>query len=115
MIKCLLVGLFSGVISGMGIGRGALLIPAVVFFCGFSQQEAQLVNLVYFIPTAISALFMHKKNGNIEVSVIKPLVIYGVLGAILGSFIASAIDDFILRKLFGAFIGIMGIMEILKK
>ena len=49
MIKCIIIGFFSGIISGMGIGGGALLIPAVVFFCKMSQQQGQFINLLYFI------------------------------------------------------------------
>ncbi|OUQ58359.1 permease [Tyzzerella sp. An114] len=115
MIKCIIIGFFSGIISGMGIGGGALLIPAVVFFCKMSQQQGQFINLLYFIPTALSALFMHNRKGNIEKSIIKPLVLYGIGGALIGSFIASSIDEYILRKIFGVFITIMGVIEIFKK
>ena len=36
-----LTGFLSGIISGMGIGGGAILIPALVFFEGVGQQMAQ--------------------------------------------------------------------------
>ena len=118
MIKCIFIGFFSGIISGMGIGGGAILIPSVIFFCNLSQIEAQYINLIYFIPTAISALILHNKNNNIEKKIIKPLIIYGILGAILGSFLAlliKSINENILMKFFGVFIGIMGIIELFKK
>ena len=115
MIMCILIGVLSGIISGMGIGGGAVLIPAVVFFCGLTQKEAQFINLIYFIPTGISALFMHYKNGNIEKSILKSLILYGIIGALAGAFIASMIDEMLLRKLFGCFIGVMGIVEIFRK
>ena len=72
MITGALAGFLSGIISGMGIGGGAILIPVVTLTMGFGQKEAQFLNLVYFIPTAIAALYKHRKNGNIEKGIIKP-------------------------------------------
>lgn len=109
------VGFLSGIISGMGIGGGTLLIPALVFLLGMGQQEAQGINLLYFIPTAVTALFLHKKNGNLETVVLKPLIIYGLLGAAAGAVLAVNIDAGLLKKLFGGFLVIMGISEFFKQ
>ena len=65
-MKLILIGLFSGIISGMGIGGGVLLIPFLVLFNDVSQIDAQGVNLVVFIPVAIIALLTHRKEGNLE-------------------------------------------------
>ena len=42
------IGFLSGIISGMGIGGGAILIPALTLFYGIEQKLAQGINLVYF-------------------------------------------------------------------
>ena len=60
------IGFISGIISGMGIGGGAILIPALVMLTDLSQQSIQGINLIYFIPTAIAALISHIKDGNVE-------------------------------------------------
>ena len=109
------IGVVSGIISGMGIGGGAILIPAVTMLYDISQQQAQNVNLIYFIPTAIIALFFHFKNGSIEKPVLKKLIIYGIIGAIAGSFIAINMKPDLLRKIFGGFLGVMGVYEFFKK
>ena len=49
----ILIGLVSGVISGMGIGGGTILIPALCFIMNLEQQQAQNINLLFFIPTAV--------------------------------------------------------------
>ena len=41
------IGFFSGIISGMGIGGGTILIPALLFLTEVNQQQAQGVNLIY--------------------------------------------------------------------
>ena len=58
-------GFLSGIIGGMGIGGGTILIPIMTIFLGFDQKTAQAVNLIYFIPTAITALTIHVKNRQI--------------------------------------------------
>ena len=57
-----LAGLASGIISGMGMGGGAVLIPVLVLVANPGQHIAQSVNLLYFIPTAVAALIIHFKN-----------------------------------------------------
>ena len=110
-----LIGVVSGIISGMGIGGGAILIPALTMLYETPQQQAQNVNLIYFIPTAIIALTLHFKNGNIEKPVLTKLIIYGVIGAVAGSLIAINMKPDLLRKFFGGFLAIMGIYEFFKK
>ena len=115
MIWLFLVGLISGIISGMGIGGGVILIPALTLIFGFEQKIAQNINLLYFIPTAIIAIFVHSKNKTIEKQGLFKIIIFGIIGAIFGSIIAINLNGEILRKIFGWFLLVMGISEILKK
>ncbi len=110
----ILTGLASGIISGMGIGGGTVLIPALTILVGIDQKTAQAINLIYFIPTAAVALVNHFKNGRIEKKAALKIVPIGVAGAIIGSFIAMRVNPGLLRKCFGVFLGIMGILEIIK-
>lgn len=115
MILFLIIGLLSGIISGMGIGGGTILIPALSIFFDLKQHTAQNINLIYFIPTAIIALITHTKSGNIEKKVLWKIIIFGFFGAVIGSIVAINLDSYILRKLFGFFLLFMGICEIFKK
>ncbi|MPN09801.1 hypothetical protein SDC9_157093 [bioreactor metagenome] len=110
-----LIGLASGIISGMGIGGGTILIPALSFIMETPQQQAQMINLLFLVPTAIVALIKHKKEGNIDFKTAKPVIFYGIIGAIIGSIIAVNMEAELLRKFFGGFLFIMGIIEIFKK
>lgn len=110
-----LVGFASGIISGMGIGGGTLLIPALVFLQDMTQQQAQGINLIYFVPTAVIALITHKKKGNIQGDILKPIILAGLLAAVAGALIAVALDATLLKRCFGVFLLIMGILEIRKK
>lgn len=108
----LIIGFFSGIISGMGIGGGSILIPALVIFQGLGQQEAQGVNLSVFLPVAIVALITHHKKGNIDFSFAKTIIVGGIIGAIIGSFLALKIDPLQLRKYFAFFLLLIGIYEL---
>lgn len=108
-------GLASGVISGMGIGGGTILIPALTIFLNLSQHDAQGINLLYFIPTAITALAVHIKNKNIVYKTAAVLALAGAVGAGFGAYLANKTNGNLLKKLFAAFLLIMGIYEILKK
>lgn len=110
-----LIGLAAGIISGMGIGGGAILIPALVFFVKPEQHVAQSVNLLFFIPTAIVALVIHIKHKNVDFKMGVPILLFGIGGAILGSNFALSIDGEILRKIFGVFLLAMGLYEIFGK
>ena len=114
MIWLCLIGIVSGIISGMGIGGGAILIPAITFLFDYGQRTAQNINLIYFIPTAIIALITHSKNKAIEKNAVKQIAGWGIIGAIAGAMIAVNLDNDILRILFGMFLLVMGISEFFK-
>jgi len=111
----ILIGLASGVVSGLGIGGGTILIPALVFLFGMDQHAAQKINLIYFVPTAAVALITHFRNKNVEVRPLPVIVIAGVIGAAAGSLVAVRMDGDVLKKIFGVFLFLMGIYEVFKK
>ena len=115
MMWVAVVGCCSGIISGMGIGGGTILIPALLFFTDITQQQAQGVNLIYFVPTAITALITHQKKGNLDWKTARPLAVLGLAGAAAGAFLAGSLESESLRKIFGGFLFLMGLSEIFKK
>jgi uncharacterized membrane protein YfcA len=109
------IGLASGIISGMGIGGGAVLIPALTILFAMNQLEAQHINLLYFLPTAAIALVTHRKKGNIEKKGLLRLTLFGLLGAAAGAVFASRVDAGLLGKGFGIFLLGMGAYELFRK
>jgi hypothetical protein len=115
LIVPILAGLASGIISGMGIGGGTILIPVLVFILNVDQHIAQSINLLYFVPTASIALFVHIKNKRIDMKLALIIVAFGVAGAILGSYFAVSVPSVMLKKMFGIFLFAMGIYETFRK
>ena len=114
MISGILTGLFSGIVSGMGIGGGAILIPALIMLENINQQVAQGINLVYFIPTAAVSLIVHIRRKNVEIKTALLIGTSGILGAVFGSAVAKSIHSSMLGKLFGLFLLGIGVYEIFK-
>ena len=114
-MKLILIGLFSGIISGMGIGGGVILIPSLVLLSNIEQLQAQGINLVVFIPSAIIALITHKNEGNLDNQHNKKIIIGGIIGAIIGSLFATRIEGNNLRTFFGIFLLGVGLHELFKK
>lgn len=99
----------------MGVGGGAVLIPVLTAFMGVEQKVAQCVNLVYFVPTAITALIVHIKNKSVDFKTALPVTGFGIIGAVIGSFLALYISGGMLRKLFGIFLFGIGINQFFDK
>lgn len=110
-----LIGLISGIVGGMGIGGGTILIPAFSFFMLIDQHIIQSVNLIYFIPTAIVALIIHVKNKFIDYKTALNIIIFGVLGSVIGAYAAVNLPSATLKKMFGIFLFFMGIYEVFAK
>ena len=109
-----IIGFFAGIIGGMGMGGGTILIPALILFAHIDPKFAQRINLLSSIPMTIFALIVHIRNKNVVFSLVIPIAIFGVLGAIFGSFVANYLSSQLLRKIFGIFLLIIGCLEIKK-
>ena len=108
----LLIGVVSGIVSGTGMGGGTILIFLLTNLLGKEQHIAQASNLIFFIPTAIVAIFVNVKNKNIDTKLAVIISIFGIVGAIIGANISIHIDVKKLKLLFGIFLGIIAINEI---
>ena len=75
LLTAFLAGTATGVLSAFGVGGGSLLLIYLTAFAGFSQQAAQGINLLYFLPAAAAALPAHRKNGLLDRKTILPLYI----------------------------------------
>lgn len=111
-MKEILIGTFSGIFSGIGMGGGTILIFLLTTFAGLEQHIAQATNLIYFVPTAISAIIVNYRDKNIDTRLAKYISLYGIIGAIIGALISINLDVQKLRKFYGIFLAIIAIHEI---
>ena len=110
-----LCGLGAGTISAWGVGGGTLLLLVMTLFLGVDQRAAQAINLLFFLPTALSALICHAKGGYLDKPTLKAAIPAAVVLALLGAWAATALDTGLLRKPFGVYLLASGISLILPK
>ena len=62
-IVSLLVAAILGFLAGLGVGGGSLLILWLTLVLGLEHTQARIINLLFFIPSAvISSLFRWKQG-----------------------------------------------------
>ena len=79
---------------------------------GVEQHTAQATNLIFFIPTSISAIITTWKDKLIDFKLGIPIVIFGIIGAIIGAKISVNMNVDILKRCFGIFLGLIAVYEI---
>lgn len=111
-MKEILIGFISGIVSGTGMGGGTILILCLSIFFSVDQKTAQATNLIFFVPTSIAAIYINIKEKKIDFKVGKVIILFGIIGAIIGAIIAKNIDTKLLKKSFGIFLAFIAVHEI---
>ncbi|MDP4263802.1 MAG: sulfite exporter TauE/SafE family protein [Bacteroidota bacterium] len=96
------VGLAAGILSGLvGVGGGIIIVPALVFFLGFSQLQAQGTSLgLLLLPVGIFAVINYYKSGYIDLKVVGVMCLAFVAGGWIGSKLALRLDQETVKKIF---------------
>src|SRR6476620_6404074 len=87
VVLLLLIGLAAGMLSGLvGVGGGIIVVPALVFALGFTQQQAQGTSLgLLLLPIGIFAVINYYKAGHIDLKVVGIMSLAFVAGGFIGS------------------------------
>lgn len=99
-----LLGIVAGTLSGLiGIGGGIIIIPALIFLFGLSQQEAQGTTLALMIPPiGLLAALQYYQQGYVNLKIAAFICIGFFLGGWLGAKFATSLSTVVLEKIFGA-------------
>jgi len=108
----LAVGTLLGALAGLGTGGGSLLLLWLTLIMGMPQQGARSINLLFFLPGALIASFLRRKQGVLEVKKLIPAMVAGCLAAAAGSLLSRVLDTEILKKCFGALLLYTGAREL---
>ncbi len=115
LIICSAAGLISGMIGALGLGGGGVLIIYLTVFASVPQTQAQGMNLLFFMPCALVALYFHTKAKLVKWRYAVPMSLIGFVGAIAGCLLAGYLGGDFLRKLFGGYVLALGLFELFKK
>ncbi len=97
------IGIITGVMAGMlGIGGAIIMIPALVYFMGFSQHMAQGTSLAVMLPPiGIIAAYNYYKAGEVNLKFALILAATFLIGSYFGSKLALNLPQAALKKIFG--------------
>ena len=112
-VVLLFTGVFTGFLSGMmGVGGGAIMVPALILLLGYGQHIAQGTSLVAMIPAGTAGCATHWKLGNIQKELLPGLVAGAVVGTYLGAAAANLLPDGQLRVAFAVVLVLMGVRNL---
>lgn len=96
------IGLLAGMLSGMvGVGGGIIVVPALVFFLGFTQKQAQGTSLALLsLPVVILAALNYYNQGLVEIRTVLVMAVAFLVGGFLGSKIALSVPEESLKRFF---------------
>ena len=105
MIEAVVIGLVAGVVAGLlGVGGGALFVPALTLGLGLSQLHAEATSLLAIIPVALVGTLRQRRHGNVDLRTGAVLGLLAVGGAAAGVAIANAVPQRGLELGFGVFL-----------
>lgn len=101
-----IIGLFAGILSGfVGVGGGVIIVPALVFFLGLTQHQAQGTSLfVLSMPVVIFAVLNYWKTGDVNWKFGLIIASTFVIGAFIGSKLSLKLSPGMVKLLFGIFL-----------
>jgi len=107
-----IAGICVSALAGLGVGGGGLLVIYLTIVKQNPQVESQGINLLFFVVAGAASLIIHIKKRKLNAAVLVIIIICGSVGAIFGSIAANFTDGEIVRKIFGGFLIISGIIEL---
>ena len=117
LIILIAIGLLTGSLSGMlGIGGGIIMIPAMVYFLGFTQHQAVGTSLAVMLPPiGAFAAYNYYKAGHVDIKVALILAATFILGSYLTSKLAVKMPEQIIKKIFAGLLLFVAIKMFLSK
>jgi len=105
-----IIGALGGVASGLfGVGGGVVIVPALIYWAGFSQHRATGTSLAVLLPPiGLAATIEYYRHGNVDLRAALILAAMMFVGAWVGAYFANQMKGPHLRLLFGVFLTGLG-------
>lgn len=117
IVSLLAIGLVAGVAGGMfGIGGGAIMVPAMVLLLALDQKFATGTSIgAQILPVGLLGAWVYYRDGNLNWRYSLIIAIGLLFGTLIGANIAKPISSETMKKLYGAFLLIIGARYLLFK
>ena len=97
------IGVLAGMLGGfVGVGGGLIVVPALIYFLGVNQIDAQGTSLAMMLPPiGILAVWNYHKTGNVNFTYAMIIAVSFIVGGYFGSKIALKIPVNKVKLIFG--------------
>lgn len=111
------IGLLAGVLGGfVGVGGGLIIVPALIFFLGMTQFQAQGTSLAMMLPPiGILAVINYAKTDNLNWKYAAILAGAFIIGGYFGSKLSLSLSPVVVKKAFGVLMIIAALKLIFTK
>ncbi len=93
-VAAILVGILAGLSAGLlGIGGGALFVPALVLILGLSHVEAEATSLLAIVPVALVGAWRQHGYGNVRLREGAIIGALAIPGALLGVVLVNVLPE----------------------
>jgi uncharacterized membrane protein YfcA len=93
-LPLILIGVGAGLIAGLfGVGGGIMFVPALVFFAGLSQIEAEATSLLAIVPVAAVGAWRQQTYGNLRLRAGLLVGALAIGGSLAGVAIANVVPE----------------------
>lgn len=104
------IGLVGGLASGaLGVGGGAIFVPALVLVLGVGQHEAQGISLWVIVGASFMGALAHYRQGTVDTAVAKWVAPFALPGAVAGAYAAGALSGRSLQVVFAVVLSAIGV------
>lgn len=111
----IVLGVVAGLLRGV-LGLGGGIVPALVFFFGYSQHLAQGTTSALLVPPiGLLAAWTYYRQGYVNLFAAAFVCLGFVLGSLLGARVAVALPELLLRRVFGIFLLLVSVRMIFFK
>src|SRR5688572_25508191 len=106
IIIILITGVIAGIMSGMfGIGGGAIIVPMLMLFLGFSQTNGNGTSLAaLMLPVGIFGVMEYYRGGKLKIWPALVLALGLALASYFGASLALSIPKAALKGFYGLFL-----------
>ena len=105
----ILIGFFSGIFAGMGMGGGTFLVPLLALIFHINQVFCQSTNVLCFLGLAIVCFVIYTIKKLIDFRVVLCVGLPATIIAGLACIFSLKIQSHVLKIIFGCFIILVGI------
>ncbi|MFH1208506.1 MAG: sulfite exporter TauE/SafE family protein [Candidatus Omnitrophota bacterium] len=114
---CILLGMAAGVFGGMfGVGGAVILVPALTFFFGLTQHQAQGTTLAIMVPPiGLLAAWRYYQSGNVKLGIAVLICAGFFIGGYLGASLAQKVPELLMKRMFGGFLMLIALKMIFTK